>query len=148
MILEKADLSNFLLNSQKKSFRLGLNLVKSKTSSPCPNTLIVKIYFKENYLFEDYLDNYAVWSAPRALNRNSTSTLDINKAINASCLKEFVTTEFTGDRDEFNFHHRIWAHRIMEIYLKTSVVLPLSGECKKSKVIHPPIDATLLRKLY
>jgi hypothetical protein len=39
------------------------------------------------------------------------------------------------------------AAKVISIYLKTSVILCNQAKCKKSQVIHPPLDSILLARI-
>lgn len=122
----------------------------------------------ENYSFKDHLHNYAVWTAARAVQRKFTTTALIKKAIEKSTLRWFWENNSVKSADEFDELHKSWAHQLMKyfdeqgvkgcnygraakiiaIYLKTAVVLPNRAEGFASSVIHPPIDAILLKNIY
>ena len=121
----------------------------------------------EHYLFEEHRHNYAVWTAARAVSRNFTSTDLVKAAIENSRLVEFVTSTDNPSQEQFNLLHKTWSDRIISsltaanvknvsygraakiiaIYLKTAVIMGSAAKCEKSKVIHPPIDAILLRNI-
>jgi hypothetical protein len=120
-----------------------------------------------DYTFYQHLHNYAVWTAARAVQRNFTNTLNIKAAIEHAGLNEFVIkNNETITANEYDNHHRIFAHKIVEclnemnipcsygraakiiaIYFKTSIILPSFGEGPLSAIIHPPIDSILLKNL-
>ena len=122
---------------------------------------------RAHYTFTQHVHNYAVWTAARAVSRNFTTTALVKNAIEVSDLQSFVTSSAPISHEEFDRLHRVWANqliselkkttegkasygraaKIISIYLKTAVVLCNKGECKKSAVIHPPIDAILLNNL-
>jgi hypothetical protein len=119
------------------------------------------------YSFSQHKHNYAVWTAARAVQRRFTSTAKIQKAINASDLQQFAESNDSITDADFEAFHRTCANqtidalnaegitnasygraaKIISIYLKTSVILPNLGKCKRSGIIHPPIDSILLNNL-
>lgn len=119
------------------------------------------------YSFSQHRHNYAVWTAARAVQRSLTTTANIKKAIEESVLRDFSESENAITETEFQTFHRKCANqiimslnrmgvtnttygraaKIISIYLKTAVILPNSGTCKRSSIIHPPIDSILLKNL-
>lgn len=122
---------------------------------------------RDTYLFQDYIHDYAVWTAARAVQRNFTTTQKIKFAIDKSNLREFGEVRKCVSIGEFNEFHRLCAKRIIEafeelsvsnvtygkaakiiaIYLKTAVIIPMSGQGDISRFIHPPIDRILLTNI-
>lgn len=121
----------------------------------------------DNYTFNEHRHYYAVWTSARAVSRNFTSTLMVKNAIEASDLREFAESDAAPTKEQFDEFHRENARKIISslqgngitnvsygraakiiaIYLKTAVVLCSQAQCKKSEVIHPPIDAILLSRM-
>lgn len=122
---------------------------------------------RDTYSFKDYIHDYAVWTAARAVQRGFTSTQRIQEAIDKSELHKFSEARKCDSIEEFNDFHRLCAKQIIEafenrgiakatygratkiisIYLKTSVVIPMSGQGNICQFIHPPIDRILLTNL-
>lgn len=119
-----------------------------------------------DYNFNEHKHRFAVWTAARAAQRSFTTTTNICKAINASSLRNFAESGEPVTQTEFDLLHVEWcksimsslgeidvicsygrAAKIIAIYLKTSVILPAAGNTKKCFVIHPLIDAILLKSL-
>lgn len=125
---------------------------------------------QEPYTFHTHLHNYAVWTAARASQRNFESTENIKAAINATSLLQFVKEEgfdIQTIADYDKYHREVCnelieffknnglrkctygrAAKIVAIYLKTAVILPNQGQGNLSAIIHPPIDAILLKALH
>jgi hypothetical protein len=117
-----------------------------------------------NYSFETHLHRYAVWTAARAVQRNFTTTENIQSAIQTSELKSFVQ-EPISNLIQFEKWHRKNAKliisafggekecsygraaKIISIYLKTAVGLRLPLDHPVQSVLHPPIDRILLQNL-
>lgn len=119
------------------------------------------------YNFNEHRHNYAVWTAARAVQRNFTTTATIRAAIEQTGLRAFAEDNGEYDQQSYDQYHRLWSSqllasfdknsiktatygrtaKIISIYLKTSVVLVNKGICKKSAVIHPPIDRILLQSI-
>lgn len=116
-----------------------------------------------NYIFEQHQHNFSVWTAARAVQRNFTSTHNIQAAIDKSDLRRFAENPSLCTHDLFDEFHRHCcqqliasfmnsgveasygrAAKIMAIYLKTSIILCNKGQCRRSSVIHPPVDRILL----
>ena len=122
---------------------------------------------RETYSFQDYVHDYSVWTAARAVQRSFTTTKRIKEAIAKSTLREFSEARKCDSIEEFNNFHRLCAKQIIEafegadianasygraakiisIYLKTAVVIPMAGQGNLSQFIHPPIDRILLTNL-
>ena len=121
----------------------------------------------QDYSFKQHLHNYSVWTASRAVQRSFTSTENIQAAIDNSSLRAFAESQALITEIGFDAFHRSCATSIIDslrhytgekstygraakiiaIYLKTSVILPNSGNCSRSSIIHPPIDSILLKNL-
>lgn len=120
------------------------------------------------YDFEKHLHNYAVWTSARAVQRGFTTTLNVKRAIENSTLQKFVRNKIRcRSLTEFEVFHRDCAKRIMasfkkshvkgvsygraakiiSIYLKTTLILPLKGQGRLCTYIHPPIDSILLKNI-
>ena len=117
-----------------------------------------------NYSFSTHIHRYAVWTAARAVQRNFTTTENIQRAIEASELSSFVDQPVV-DSVGFEEWHREMANlliaelggkelcsygraaKIISIYLKTSVGIRLPLEHPVQAVLHPPIDRILLQNL-
>jgi len=120
-----------------------------------------------NYNFNQHRHNYAVWTASRAVQRGFTTTAIIKNAIENSGLRQFSEANLNYQLEDFKSFHKTTsrhlinsfkalgilvvnygrAAKIIAIYLKTSIILCNKGKCSKSKIIHPPIDGILLRKM-
>ncbi|EOZ96171.1 hypothetical protein A33Q_2764 [Indibacter alkaliphilus LW1] len=121
------------------------------------------------YLFDDHLHNFAVWTAARASQRNFTTLVNIKVAIEKTELRDFVNGfPKSLTQSNFDLFHRATAlkliselkeltdkkvtygrvAKIISIYLKTSVIIPLKGEGQVCELIHPPIDSILLKTIY
>lgn len=116
------------------------------------------------YSFSEHIHRYAVWTAARAVQRNFTTTENIQRAINASDLKSFAEKPIE-DPEAFEKWHRENANllisnlggeeicsygraaKIISIYLKTSVGIRLPLDHQVQSVLHPPIDRILLQSL-
>lgn len=116
------------------------------------------------YTFSKHKHNYAVWTAARAVQRGFTTTAKIKAAIESSPLRSFSEDTLSYSEEDFELFHKECsqelinafatsgikdvsygrAAKIIAIYLKTTIILCNKGECKKSTVIHPPIDNILL----
>lgn len=121
---------------------------------------------RDTYSFQDYVHDYAVWTAARA-QRSFTTTKKVKDAIAQSGLQEFSKARKCSSTEEFNNFHRSCAKQVIEafnkadiknatygrvakiiaIYLKTSVIIPMVGQGVICQVIHPPIDRILLTNL-
>jgi hypothetical protein len=117
-----------------------------------------------NYSFETHLHRYAVWTAARAVQRNFTTTKNIQFAIEASSLKAFLEKPIVVP-NAFEDWHRETANllisklggdekcsygraaKIISIYLKTSVGIRFSLDHPVQVLLHPPIDRILLQNL-
>lgn len=119
------------------------------------------------YVFQDYIHDYSIWTAARAVQRNFTNTAKIKEAIDKSGLRQFSEARKCNSIEEFSEFHRLCAKqiivalkvigvpnatygraaKIISIYLKTSVVIPMSGQGDICQLIHPPIDRILLTNL-
>ncbi|WP_338875267.1 hypothetical protein WBJ53_06545 [Spirosoma sp. SC4-14] len=122
---------------------------------------------REAYSFQDYIHDYAVWTAARAVQRKFTSTQRIKEAIDQSTLREFSESRECSTAEEFNNFHISCSNQIIEtlkkanvanptygraakiiaIYLKTSLIIPMAGQGVICQFIHPPIDRILLTNL-
>ena len=123
---------------------------------------------KSNIVLSDYdvlLHEYSIWTSARASQRGFCSTRDIAESINASGLQSFAKTLMSRREIDFSAYHKIvcdellaflgnrihkgvrWGRiaKIVNVYLKTSVVIPGKGSANKH--IHPPIDGRLLDRL-
>ncbi len=121
----------------------------------------------EQYSFNEHKHRYAVWTAARAVQRNFTTTKNIEAAIDGSGLRKFAEEDNVDTLEEFEKFHRGCAKKIIKnledngiknasygrsakiisIYLKTSIILCNRGECLRSQFIHPPIDHVLLTNI-
>lgn len=121
----------------------------------------------EHYSFNEHKHRFAVWTAARAVQRNFTTTKNIETAIDGSGLRAFAEDDSVNTLEEFEEFHRRCANiikhkltdigvkeatygrsaKIISIYLKTSIILCNNGECLRSQFIHPPIDRVLLTNL-
>lgn len=120
------------------------------------------------YDFEEHLHNYAIWTSARAVQRGFTTTLNVKRAIESSTLEKFCQNKIScRSHAEFEAFHRECAKRIrasfkkshvkdgtygraakiISIYLKTAIILPLKGQGKLCTYIHPPIDSILLKNI-
>jgi hypothetical protein len=118
------------------------------------------------YTFIDHLHNYSVWTAARAVQRGYTTTKNIKAAIDKTELSNLAKKMNIKTPSEFdNFHRETSkilieqlanlgiptsygrAAKIIGVYLKTSIVIRANGESQLAKIIHPPIDNTLLTNL-
>ena len=119
------------------------------------------------YTFNEHKHNYAVWTAARAVQRGFTTTAKIKAAIKSSSLRNFSEDALTYSEEDFEQFHKECAQqlikafevsgikdvsygraaKIIAIYLKTTIILCNKGECKKSTIIHPPIDNILLTEI-
>ncbi len=123
--------------------------------------------------FIEYLHNYAVWTAARAAQRGFTTTKNINDAINTTNLRNLVNKDTIVSANAFDEFHKETctkiifhlkkvlqeskglvdkvtygrAAKIVNIYLKTAVVIKDLGQSQLSKIVHPPIDSILLKKI-
>lgn len=123
------------------------------------------------YSFEQHIHNYAVWTAARASQRGLTSTRKIREAIESSGLRRFAESanglkRSSFSESNFNRFHKQTANqlirnlhkagirsasygraaKIIAIYLKTSVILRSKNKYILG-LIHPPIDADVLKSL-
>ncbi|MFM9027678.1 MAG: hypothetical protein ACKOQ6_06750 [Bacteroidota bacterium] len=121
------------------------------------------------YTIHDHIHRYSVWTAARAVQRGFITTEKIQTAIDASGLRKFAENPVLKNHQHFELLHRKWANQLMislkrkkvdktkvsygrmakiiAIYLKTSVILPARGDTAVCALIHPPIDAILLKEL-
>jgi len=123
--------------------------------------------------FIEYLHNYAVWTAARAAQRGFTTTKNINAAINKTYLKKLVTNYHISTPQEFDSFHKENCYtiidylnaklkntpkitkkitygriaKIVNVYLKTAIVIKDEGKSKLAKIVHPPIDRILLKAI-
>jgi len=121
----------------------------------------------KEYTIEEHVHRYAVWTVARASKRNFATTGKIQEAIEVSDLRSFmdrleqseVTPEQFDDAHQAQARSLIKAFKslgvkatygraakIIAIYLKTAQVIRFP-ESNLSRVIHPPIDAILLKRL-
>jgi hypothetical protein len=120
-----------------------------------------------SYDFNEHRHNFATWTAARASQRGFAKTAIIKTAIESSGLRRFAETELGEASIDFESFHRVCVYdlidsfknqsfpdvsygraaKIISIYLKTSVILTGRGDCKKSNLIHPPIDNILLTNI-
>ncbi|SFW17761.1 hypothetical protein SAMN02927921_00357 [Sinomicrobium oceani] len=120
--------------------------------------------------FNEYLHNFAVWTAARAVQRNFTNTQNIKAAIDHARLKEnLIDTPLNFFQEsEFDEFHRKTSNDLMDyfkginikdptygrvakiisIYIKTAIIIRDSGKGEISRVAHPPIDNILLTNLH
>ncbi|MBN8569618.1 MAG: hypothetical protein J0M18_08305 [Ignavibacteria bacterium] len=120
--------------------------------------------------YNEYLQNFAIWTSARAVNRNFTKTSIIKKALisidfyneilNLAKRTNLSETEFDNWHSETNKKLRKELSRyvntdkvtygrvskIIAIYIKTAHVLQNPGD-SLSKVAHIPIDRILLNNL-
>lgn len=119
------------------------------------------------YSFEQHVHNYAVWTAARAVQRNFTATVNIKQAIEQTTLRTFAAHNDITTSQQYDEYHEYWADnlitafsnigikdcsygraaKVISIYLKTSVLLCNRASCNASKLIHPPIDGILLKRI-
>lgn len=123
--------------------------------------------------FIEYLHNFAVWTAARAAQRGFTTTKNINEAINQTGLKKLVLNYQINTPTEFDVFHKKNCHhiikhlkkslvnnpkvikkitygraaKIVNIYLKTAIIIKDEGKSTLAKIIHPPIDSILLKAI-
>ncbi len=115
--------------------------------------------------FEKYLHEYAVWTAVRASQRGFTTTKNIKAAIDDSKLHHSTILNQFDTEEEFDTLHRkickkLLANlnhvsnvsygrvaKILNIYLKTSIIIRWYETKDKVKYIHPPIDRVLLKNI-
>ncbi len=121
--------------------------------------------------FLKYLHNYAVWTAARAAQRGFTTTKNISAAISETKLCKIENEPINKEKDFDDFHKKSCneiiaylsgirnkkgdflevsygrAAKIINVYLKTAVVIKREGKSKLAKLIHPPIDSILLKIL-
>ncbi|MBO0930559.1 hypothetical protein [Fibrella aquatilis] len=120
-----------------------------------------------SYDFNEHRHNFATWTAARASQRGFAKTPIIKTAIESSGLRRFAEMELDDSSTDFESFHKSCAFdlidsfrnqdfsdvsygraaKIISIYLKTSVILTSKGDCRKSRIIHPPIDNILLTKI-
>lgn len=110
--------------------------------------------------FYEHRHNFAVWTASRSVQRGFTTTKNISTAIEISGLRNFVETYNGIGKTEFEEFHVKCSQKIIEklnqykctygiaakiiaIYIKTAIVIPLNGE--NCDFIHPPLDRILLK---
>ena len=117
--------------------------------------------------FENYLHDFAVWTAARASQRGFVKTEIISNAINSTHLKDLAHSSDITSPSKFDDFHietcqtmmRFWdeygvkngtygrAAKVTNIYCKTAMVIPNTGKGALSKIIHPPIDRVLLQNV-
>jgi hypothetical protein len=119
------------------------------------------------YDFEEHVHRFAVWTAAKAVqaarsksskNKRDLGNNNVKSAIEKSGLREFARSHETCTFEEFEKRHVEFcefmmqyfkrpfgiAAKIVNIYLKTAVVLTSNGNSKLAKMIHPPIDSRFL----
>mgnify|MGYP006135113607 FL=1 len=131
----------------------------------------------KNYDHTEHTHRFAIWTAARAAQRGFTTTKNIGQAIELTDLRRFSQSEKDMSAEEFDEWHKKQCHalmtylnnqdkintqgnvvgnlqcsygraaKIIAIYLKTRVVIPKPND-KLSSIIHPPIDAILIKNLY
>lgn len=123
------------------------------------------------YNYFTHKHNFAVWAAARAAQRGwKGGTVDkLQGALEHSGVVEFLRrpTSLNTSQKRFDRRHAQWCRSIIEylssegvrdatfgraakliaVYLKVMVIIGLGAESKLSKVVHPPIDAILLKNL-
>lgn len=117
----------------------------------------------ENY--NQLVHEYSIWTSARASQRGFCSIKQIAIAINKSNLYSFSRQLMEDYDEDFISRHKkvceslinelshetrkgaTWgrAAKIVNVYLKTAVVLPSRGTAPND--IHPPIDSRLLKQL-
>lgn len=124
------------------------------------------------YLFNDHLHNYAVWTAARAVQRGfSAKTKTIKDAIERANLKLLIANNEEFTAESFDLYHRKTAKiiidslsksdkklentasygraaKIIAIYIKTAIIIRDSGRSNLARIAHPPIDNILLKNLH
>jgi hypothetical protein len=121
------------------------------------------------YNINEHIHLYAVWTAARAVQRGFVKTEKIKIAIESSDLRRFAERPVVASPRAYQLLHRKWATqlllsfkaqkvevrkltygrmaKIIAVYLKTAVIIPSKGKTSVCKIIHPPIDAILLKRI-
>lgn len=122
------------------------------------------------YTAFEHKHNFAVWSAARASQRGYTTVANLQNALEACGLREFLLAEPSSvtTREAFDSLHRKWCRKIckhlndnkgvikvatygraaklLNMYLKVMVVIAFP-DSPLAKVTHPPIDGILLTNM-
>jgi len=129
------------------------------------------ILMNNDFRYEKYRHDFASWSAARAAQRGfEGATVGVLKqAIEAVGLDVFVNTASNYEMTEaaFDVQHQQWcteilafllaknvvkatyglAAKLVNVYLKSAVILGERGKSQLASVIHPPIDGLLLKDI-
>ncbi|MDQ6995340.1 MAG: hypothetical protein Q9M18_07070 [Mariprofundaceae bacterium] len=124
-----------------------------------------------DFTYEQYRHDFASWSAARAAQRGfEGATVGVLKqAIEDVGLDVFVNTASNYEMTEaaFDVQHQQWctkirafllakdvvkatyglAAKLVNVYLKSAVILGERGKSQLASVIHPPIDGLLLKAI-
>lgn len=120
---------------------------------------------ESEYNFEKHAHNFAVWASARAVQtarkkcKRKLNTKNIYASIMKSGLYDFAKVKPNLDQEEFDLLHESFcsaikkylgasyglAAKIVNIYLKVTILVEDKGESRISKVLHPPIDSILLK---
>ena len=115
------------------------------------------------YSIDKHIQVFATWTAARAVQRAFTTTIKIMAAIDKTELVRFSKLNIRTPEDFEDFHRKCAnkimlalkkekcsygrASKIIAVYLKTSVIIPLNGNGKLCTLIHCPIDRILLANI-
>jgi len=123
------------------------------------------------YQIQDHIHLYASWAAGRASSvKNNRFKVEIaQKILSKSVIKSFILNPdaLPTNEKEFTLSHKIWRQQIIDLaeeeelhlthgisaklinmYLKSTIICGGFHKHKNTKFIHPPIDRVLLKELY
>src|ERR1035441_320677 len=122
------------------------------------------------YDMSEHRHRFAVWAAARAAQRGwrSATVEKLRDALESCGIREFVGSSESHSIEEPHFGelHRRWCRAVIEslrqqeidapfgraaklvaVYVKVMVVLGPAGNCDLARVVHPPIDRTVLQNV-
>jgi hypothetical protein len=124
-----------------------------------------------SYLYQEHQHNFSAWAAARAAQRTfKGATVPIlKKSLEYAQLDVYIQTPSKHHTNELEFdaQHTIWCNQIVKylnengveaptfglaaklvnVYLKSSIVLSKYCDSKLASIVHPPIDDLLLKAI-
>lgn len=119
------------------------------------------------YNLQKHRHRFAIWTAARAVARSWTTTLKVSMVIQTVQLSAFADSyiSLTGQQDFDDKHVNLCEKMIEEfrllnveasygrvakiiaVYLKTVIIIGANVDNDKIRLIHPPVDRTILKGL-
>ena len=124
------------------------------------------------YDMNEHRHRFAAWAAGRAAQRGfkGATVEKLRDALEGCGVREFVCSPESRagiEEPRFREFHRQWCRAVIEllaqqgvadatfgraaklvaVYLKVMVVLSPAGDCDLARVLHPPIDSTVLKNV-